>query len=141
MKIEISKRNVMEEVAKTTAYIGAKTQDFDRLAIVDENDEMLERFWSECTADVTFALSNSIVGQCIDQEAARFDVSVRETMFTSVRDSIFSYCVEKIVGKWLELSHREEAAAHIAEGEAHLTRLIDMAFSAIVSLTRPLSPF
>lgn len=141
MQIEISKCAIMDEVAKTSAYIGAKTQDYDRLAIIDQNEEMLERFWNECSAAVSFSLSTSIVGQSINQETVCFYVNIPETMLTSVRDTIVSYYVETILGKWLELSRCEEALLHINRAEAHLTRLIDMAFSAIVAVTRPLSPF
>ena len=49
--IQISKARVLDEVAKTTAYIGSKAvseQDpgaYDRISAIDANREQLERYW------------------------------------------------------------------------------------------------
>ena len=44
------KNDVYEEVAKTTSYAGAKTDDataYDKIFTTDADKEMLERFWQE----------------------------------------------------------------------------------------------
>lgn len=54
--LSISKDDVMQEVAVTTTYTGAKMDDDEnalhRISTVDEDKTHLERFWEECRADL-----------------------------------------------------------------------------------------
>ena len=54
--LSISKEDVMQEVAVTTAYTGGKMDNDDkalhRISTVDEDENHLERFWEESRADI-----------------------------------------------------------------------------------------
>ncbi len=54
--LSISKEEVMQEVAVTTAYTGSKMDNDDnalhRISTVDEDENHLERFWEESRADI-----------------------------------------------------------------------------------------
>lgn len=54
--LSISKDDVMQEVAVTTAYTGGKMDDDEnalhRISTVDEDKTHLERFWEESRADI-----------------------------------------------------------------------------------------
>ena len=54
--LSISKEDVMQEIAVTTAYTGGKMDNDDnalhRISTVDEDENHLERFWEESRADI-----------------------------------------------------------------------------------------
>lgn len=54
--LSISKEDVMQEVAVTTAYTGGKMDNDDnalhRISTVDEDENHLDRFWEESRADI-----------------------------------------------------------------------------------------
>ena len=54
--LSISKEDVMQEIAVTTAYTGGKMDNDEkalhRISTVDEDENHLERFWEESRADI-----------------------------------------------------------------------------------------
>lgn len=56
VSFSINKSNVLNEVAKTTAYSGAKMVGdegaYERIFATASDKEMLERFWTECQISV-----------------------------------------------------------------------------------------
>ena len=53
IRIEIWRNDVLTQVKMSSAYLGAKRTDakdpesFERVSLVDANDEQLHRFWTE----------------------------------------------------------------------------------------------
>ena len=66
--ITIKRSNVYEEVAKTTAYIGAKNKleegksAFDQVVVTDADLTMIERFYNESVDALRNALKRFIAG-------------------------------------------------------------------------------
>lgn len=63
--LSISKDDVMQEVAVTTAYTGGKMDNdnkaLQRISTVDEDEDHLERFWEESRADLCQELIGLVV--------------------------------------------------------------------------------
>lgn len=128
VKLKICKRDVYEEVAKTTAYTGAKKVEdeasYDRIFATDADRLMLERFWRESCNAVTDQLKEFItdvrsqpsISTMVDLDcnyeiklslSDLFDV----TLTDSINSSLFSFFVESIISKWYLITNKEEAEA------------------------------
>lgn len=64
VKIMIMRQAVIDEVGKSTAYAGAKSTgdsaaDFNRVATIGADDELLGRFWNEAAVAVTAVCASS----------------------------------------------------------------------------------
>ena len=126
VKLKICKRDVYEEVAKTTAYTGAKKVEdeasYDRIFVTDADRLMLERFWREACNAVTDQLKEFIVtvseqstiSNMIDinnNYEAELSLSnlYDESLTGSIQNSLFSFFVETIISKWYTITNKEEA--------------------------------
>lgn len=120
--ITIRKANVMEEVAKTTAYIGAKTtlsdgkKAFDQVFVTDEDKKMVERFWTEA-ADVMTNLTRRFITSVSDvtidgsvNYVVNLSMSDRydKNLTDSITTSMFSFFVSYIIGKWCEIVAKDD---------------------------------
>lgn len=124
--IKAIKDDVLQEVAKTTAYEGQKSTDddaYDRMFTTEADCEMLERFWDEAASVITEMMKRFIVsvedaagGK--DAYVANLEVGSRyDTSLTaSVEKSLFSYFVNSIMGKWNSFVNGDSVARY--EGEA-----------------------
>ena len=82
--LTITKSDIYEEVAKTTAYIGGKNLDkngkslYDQVFVTEADREMLEGFWEDSIDDVSVALE-SILGwqKCDSGSNEVFGLSIR----------------------------------------------------------------
>lgn len=132
--IQISKARVLDEVQKTSAYIGSKAmsaQDpgaYERVAAVDANREQLDRFWMEACDDLSLLLSHWIVSVTSQMLAhhpeigAANDYKVTLAMPTNwndaylspLKEALMSYLVNSIVTKWLLITKKEDAESYAA---------------------------
>lgn len=126
ISMTVNKALVYNEVAKTTAYTGAKASTdedssaYDRIFTTDADKIALETFWSETanaatdklkefiTAVSTHAPSN-VVDLTQDYEvtlelSSSFDPTLRD----SIESSLFSFFVATIVSKWFKYSNKED---------------------------------
>lgn len=129
--LTISKADVYDEVAKTTSYTGAKmTGDadaYDRIFTTDEDQAMLDRFWTEACNGATEEFKQFITrifstdnGYAANLElSASFDTNLSESM----EKSLFSYFVNAIVAKWFKFTNREEAESYGADA---MTAMMDV---------------
>lgn len=126
--LSVTKSAVMNEVAKQTSYIGAKTvtpdggNAYDQVFSTDDDYAMLERYWREAVDAVTGNLRKFIktisdmpAPQSVDTEEvftvvldmpARYDTNQNGTVNTA----LFSYFTHMITSKWLAVVHKEDAA-------------------------------
>lgn len=126
--LSVTKSAVMNEVAKQTSYIGAKTATpdggnaYDQVFSTDDDYAMLERYWREAVDAVTGNLRKFIktisdmpAPQSVDTEEvftivldmpARYDTNQNGTVNTA----LFSYFTHMITSKWLAVVHKEDAA-------------------------------
>ena len=126
--LSVTKSAVMNEVAKQTSYIGAKTvtpdggNAYDQVFTTNDDYAMLERYWREAVDAVTGNLRKFIktvsampASQSVDSEEvfqivlsmpARYD----DNQTGTVNTALFSYFTHLITSKWLAVVHKEDAA-------------------------------
>ncbi len=142
----VRKKDVMSEVSKTTAYIGAKaTGDetaYYRIATSKGDEEMLERFWSEACAAATNSLKHWIstgAGMpgtgipAADEEdfalsldmPGNFNAALADTM----QGELANYAVQSILSKWLPLAGSDEAEQYATLAGATMAGIIQMGYT------------
>ena len=137
ININISKSNVFEEVAKTTAYIGAKKVEgsgaaYDRIFTTNEDKEMLERFWQETADVVTYAMRTFLNG--VPSTSTSYDVSLvmsdrfDDSLSNSLNSSVYSYFVNSILSKWCDITDKENVKEYADKAAALLININDMLF-------------
>lgn len=145
--IQIGKARVMDEVRKTTEYIGSKSvseQDpgaYERITAVDANREQLDRYWTEACDGATRALAHwveSVRSQSLTHHpeiGSDRDYLVKLAMPTNwdnaylpvVNETLLSYLVNSIVAKWLLIVQPDQASAYAtlaAGGELQLGQMM-----------------
>lgn len=141
INITISKARVLDEVAKTTAYIGAKSmsdQDqgvYERVSIVDPDREQLDRFWMEACGGASMALAHwctSANAQLLTHHAELdrdFKVTLKlptnwDNAYNNVlKESLMSYLVNSILSRWLLIVKKDEAEAYAALSSGSATQI------------------
>ncbi len=133
----VRKANVYEEVAKTTAYTGAKiTGDasaYQRIFTTDADRLMLERFWTEACNAVADLFKPFITSLSDITESHHADItkdfvvelelssSYDTALNNSIESSLFSFFTNLIVSKWSEISNKNEAEKYATTAAAMLT--------------------
>lgn len=132
----VNKANVYDEVAKTTAYTGAKAQDekvsYERIFATDEDRLALERFWAEASNAVTdlfkpflTSVTSQPEGQGVDitrnfvavlEISGSYDTALND----SIGSSLFSFFSLFIVGKWFKYTNKDDAASYANEAAGML---------------------
>lgn len=118
--ITISKSEVFDEVAKTTAYIGAKKVEgadtaYDRIFTTDSDKVMISRFWDEST-DVVTNLLQRFVSSVSSGESYSVSLSMSSrydpNLTDSIKSSMYSFLVNSIVAKWCEITDKDNAKGY-----------------------------
>lgn len=143
----VSCKSILDEVAKATAYLGAKRGQYERLATVDANDEILVRYWRQAVAAAAIALGPAAETILTENPTPTATFTLASAIDPALAESMVrAYLIESVVDKWLALTGIEPSAEgtnaisalHInASGEKGLASLASLARSC----TRPLSPF
>lgn len=121
LTIETKKADVIGEVNKTCAYMGARTVETDdgktlyhHVSTSKEDAEMLERFWREACTSVAATGKEYVSTTDYTDEAFTIGYSLSDTynkaMDGSVRQDVFSFIVEYILSKWLSVCGLDEMA-------------------------------
>lgn len=122
--LSISKKDVMKEVAVTTAYAGAKRIETDenapeRIATVDEDEAHLERFWDESRGALCQELTEFVSYEGMAKaNSSRYELELEvsnafnKALLPSMNVSLMSYFVHSIVAKWYVYTNKEEAGAY-----------------------------
>lgn len=116
--LSISKEDVMQEIAVTTAYTGGKMDNdmkaLHRISTVDEDENHLERFWEESRADICQELIGLVTLEGMEDGKhyeLKLDVSKSfdEALLPSMKLSLRSFFVHNIVAKWYIYTNKGEA--------------------------------
>ena len=136
--ITIKKSDVFEEVAKTTAYIGAKNKlddgksAFDQVFVTDADLAMIERFYNE-SVDTLMNLLKRFIEEVNGEEgninwklslSSRFDIKMEPSIIRSAS----SYLVNSIVGKWCEITAPDKVKEYAENAAALLLDIKDKTF-------------
>ena len=136
--LTIKKSDVYEEVAKTTAYIGAKNKledgksEFDQVFVTDADLTMIERFFNESLDALRNVLKRFIsggsgVGGTITWQLempSRFD----DNLLSSINSSVNSFLVNSIIGKWCEITANDKVKEYADNAAALLFDIKEKAF-------------
>jgi hypothetical protein len=117
IELNIKKNEVLEEVAKTSAYSGSKmTEDegaYERIFTTDADREMLERFWSESQVAVCEAMKKFLAdeGETDDGYTVSLELSKSfdDVLQGSMEKELFSFFVMNITAKWFAFTNKKEA--------------------------------
>lgn len=141
VNIKISKAQVLEEVAKTTAYIGSKSisaEDpgaYSRVSTTTANQEQLDRYWmSACTeashamrgwmSKVNKHLLNGVADMSRDYEVTlRMPTNWHSVLVDPLKEALMSHLVNSVVGQWLMVTKKEEAQAYAILAAASLQQV------------------
>ena len=112
----MNKGDVLNEVAKTTAYSGAKMTGeegaYERIFTTKSDREMLERFWTECQVSVCETLKKFLQQEETTDEGWNLELGLSEsfddTLIKSIKKELFSFFVTGIVAKWYVFTNKKE---------------------------------
>lgn len=136
--LTIKKSYIYEEVAKTTAYIGAKNKledgksAFDQVFVTDADLTMIERFFNESLDALRNVLKRFISGGSeVDgtitwqlEMPSRFD----DNLLSSINSSANSFLVNRIIGKWCEITANDKVKEYADNAAALLLDIKEKAF-------------
>lgn len=149
--LKADKAEVLNEVAKTTAYEGKKTTGdegaYERIFTTDEDRSMLQRFWDEAASTITESLKRFITTvsdsyaeivtvegkaatEIIPAYVANLEVSgsYDTALTSSVNKSLFSYFVNAIVSKWNNFVKKDDVQRYEDEANANMTDIMAKLF-------------
>lgn len=125
--ISIKKVTVYDEVKKTTEYTASKMSDdqdaYKRIAAIDSDTILLDRFFNEAIADITDVIKPfiiSIPSNGTDEDNNKisdvFEFSAdlqlpnlfEQYLLDSIESTITSYFVNYIVCQWYKFSNKKE---------------------------------
>ncbi len=129
LTLTINQLTVIDEVAKTTEYIGAKLIDTDtnaylRISATDADAEMLQRFWQEGKENICGALRRIITYEGIEGDDYCIELwrpdSADPSLISAIESGFLSYFVQYITGSWLALVGNDKAGEYLAKSAATL---------------------
>lgn len=136
--ITIKRSDVYEEVAKTTAYIGAKNKledgksAFDQVFVTDADLTMIERFYNESVDALRNALKRFIAGESVEDESTKWTLEMPsrfdDNLLSSINSSANSFLVNSIIGKWCEITANDKVKEYADNAAALLLDIKDKAF-------------
>ena len=113
----------MAEVAKTTAYEGAHSGDYDNQFVKQEDQEMLDRYWMEASTQATDTMKEFITSLTAPTATtpgtayvAVLDLpsNFEDSIEGAITNSVYQHFCNYIIGKWLEMLGVEKSAKDIA---------------------------
>lgn len=129
--LTINKKDVYDEVSKTTEYEGSKAKDddtaYERVSVTSDDQLMLERFWLEACNMMTGLLKPFIKTVSSQDSVKSADTSKNysatlemsnswdPTLKDSLQADVFSYFVVSILAKWSRMANKEDAETLTAE--------------------------
>lgn len=143
MKIEftISKDRVLEEVAKSTAYVGVAVDAHEKIATVDANEEILASFIEVACNDLLLAFG----AYAPKVEELNFELSMPDGFdggrVAVLERLVFEYVVSVVIWKWLFMFLPEKAIMWEQRATEVMTRIKSTANSRSKVLRRTQRPF
>ena len=129
INIKTSKADVFNDVAKTASYTGAKmvgdNDAYERISITDQNMELFNSYWAVAVSLLCDNLKEMIKEINNDNNGLTVSLSVSNSfdisLVSSINASIQAFFVEIILGKWFEITNKQEFQARYNSGVEMLT--------------------
>lgn len=130
--IHINRADVLDEVAKASEYVGAKSlpteqepDPHERIMATDQNLDDLARLWTEsvgaaeeCFKDLLKESTSNDTGHTFKVEVSSgFDPVLTE----GVKKALQSYFVASIIGGWFKFANKAEASDYFAQAAEFLS--------------------
>ena len=136
--LTIKKSDIYEEVAKTTAYIGAKNKledgksAFDQVFVTDADMTMIDRFLNESLDALRNVLKRFISGVSVADVTITWQLempsSFDDNLLSSINSSANSFLVNSIIGKWCEITANDKVKEYADNASALLLDIKEKAF-------------
>jgi hypothetical protein len=134
--LTVNQKSVLEEVAQTTSYTGAKMDDdanaYERISTVDEDQSELQRFWDESRAEVAQTFIRMLASEGMADGVYNLKLNVSASFDTALLPSmqlgLFSYFVQSIAAKWYVFTNKKEAGEAANVGKGILDEVREKAF-------------
>jgi hypothetical protein len=134
--LTVNQKIVLNEVAQTTSYTGAKMDDdanaYERISTVDEDQSELQRFWDESRAEVAQTFIRMLVSEGMTDGVYSLKLNVSASFDTALLPSmqlgLFSYFVQSIAAKWYVFTNKKEASEAANVGKGILDEVREKAF-------------
>lgn len=143
INITVSKDDVLEEVGRTTAYIGSKKvenkkEEYERISTTEADGGMLERFWME-SCDALVNLLRRFVASISSSasEGKNFELTLSMSdrfdtnLVSSINSSAFSFFVNSIIAKWSEITNKQESSEYANNATAMLQDIKTKVFTKV----------
>lgn len=143
VNFNIDRAKVFEEVAKSTAYVGALNDAYEKIATVDANEEILGPFAETAVNDILCVLGAYrpvTSGLSIEVDMPQEYDTAKTEIITRL---IFEYIVSVVIWKWLYLMFPEKAVMWEQKAAETMLRMksnINTATGARFG-RRPMRPF
>lgn len=146
--IKAIKADVLNEVARTTAYEGKKSSDegaYERIFTTEEDRSMLQRFWDEAASSITESMKRFVTSVDDSYTTRDADDGTSETLpayvanlavsssydtalTSSIEKSLFSYFVNAIVSKWNNFVKKDGVQRYEEEANNNMTDILSKLF-------------
>lgn len=136
--LTITKSDIYEEVAKTTAYIGAKNKledgksAFNQVFVTDADLTMIERFFNESLDALRNVLKRFISGGSGAEGTITWQLEMPSrfdgNLLSSINSSANSFMVNSIIGKWCEITANDKVKGYADNAAALLLDIKEKAF-------------
>lgn len=136
--LTITKSDIYEEVAKTTAYIGAKNKledgksAFDQVFVTDADLTMIDRFFNESLDSLRNVLKRFVSGVSVADVTITWQLEISsrfdDNLLESIKSSANSFLVNSIIGKWCEITANDKVKEYADNAAALLLDIKDKAF-------------
>ena len=140
--ITISKDSVYEEVAKATAYLGAKNVDangknlFDQVFVTDADKAMLEGYWADAIKNLVFALQRNVgkVNELGDEEGSvgiglGMTDNWNEKLKGALDECLKQYVTNKVLADWCAVSYKDMAEQYVAKATEQLQEMGNLVYA------------
>lgn len=126
--LNVKRQDVFDEVDKTTDYTGAKLQEGDsgardRILATGNDLKNLSRFWEE-----TCSVANERLKEMVEESSApseqdyyvtlKVSVAYDSVLTPSVENTLRTFFITFITGKWYVLANKGEANDYFARAES-----------------------
>lgn len=126
--ISVIKQDVLDEIGRTTAYIGQRKPEnadkaYGRISTTEADNAVIERYWQEASDLMIRKLDRFVVSVSKDSNfVLKLGVSDRydDTLTYSVATSAYSFFVNYIISKWCELTDAENVAVYAGNAARRL---------------------
>lgn len=142
ISIKLSKSAILDEVALTTEYLGAKNAVqkeglYDRVATISHDRELLDRLFTDVFGVITGKFREFIIEMDTFDEGASLTLNLSnaydDSFTASVRDDIHGGMVKGVASEWLRFTYPEESNFWMDESE----KLIERAHAKLCHRRKP----